>query len=189
MKSQRVILLGLATMLAAIVALQRLRVAPELASATPANSEEPLSEGAVRRLGTLRYRHTLQDRNAVAIMTLSPDDKYLTSLGFEGLQVLNLETGEANSWLKPQHNAVAACFSPDGKALSTAEVEKTRDFRQPLQVRFHLRRYEVGTGKLLAEAIVGLKEHRVEWVRFSADGKFFLTCARGRAGVSTVWDA
>jgi WD40 repeat protein len=95
---------------------------------------DPLPEGALARLGTVRLR---QSGGGVVF---SPDGKTLVSGGAGGLYVWDVTTGKELGWYRPRldgppHEALA--FSPDGKTLITADNSG---------LIWH---WEVGTGRFL----------------------------------------
>jgi WD40 repeat protein len=92
---------------------------------------DPLPDGALARLGTLRFR----DGNFVNLVALSPDGKTLAMGGNQGMRLLELTTGKELRTLKTGGpgfvNFNQAVFSPDGKVLATADFTGRIQFWNP----------------------------------------------------------
>jgi WD40 repeat protein len=120
---------------------------------------DPLPADAIARLGTLRFRPSDCNRNFLAF---SPDGKTVVSDGAAGLCVWDTTTGAPSSWFRDTFPALAACFSPDGKTLIAGDKWGT------------IRRWQVGTGKLLQETTQPRDPKYSAHVGFlSADGKTY----------------
>ena len=100
---------------------------------------DPLPQGALVRLGTLRFRHP----SGIRSMVFSPDGNVLATCGVGSVSLWNCKSGKELPRLPAQHvNAIA--FSPDGKTLVTAsDREKIRlwDIQKGKEIRaFAVRR-------------------------------------------------
>src|SRR6516225_8861719 len=103
------------------------------------NYGDPLPEGAVARLGTLRLRHVVRDGSGAACVVFSPDGKTLVSGGDVGVCAWDVTTGRGLGWPRDKAPAAAARFSADGKTLITADNNGS------------IRHWEVGTGRLIRQ--------------------------------------
>src|SRR5438132_500262 len=100
----------------------------------PDDYGDPLPEGAVARLGTVRLRHVIRDYSGAACVALSPDGKTLVVSG-EGnrAQLLEVATGKEVRQIEGPNKAPLLvqgyprwreeslywfAFSPDGKSLA-----------------------------------------------------------------------
>jgi WD40 repeat protein len=131
---------------------------------------DPLPEGAVARLGTIRLRHGSRE----SYWALSPDGKVLASLGDDGMIcVWDVATGKEIrrfgkvSALYPR----AIIFSPDDRLLATSCLQG------PVQI------WQVGTGKEVRKTDAELLSRGTA---FSPDGKTLAT--GGPGGVIYAWD-
>ena len=135
----------------------------------------PLSEFAIARLGTLRFRHNLRFGSGFATLMFSPDGKIVAATCDKGLAMWDAATGKNVSWFPPNPSIKAAAFTPDGKKLITCSHSpvKPRDFRTELRLLEH---WEVGTGKRLRqfEFERNRGESSTEFPMISADGKFLI---------------
>jgi WD40 repeat protein len=134
---------------------------------------DPLPAGAIARLGTLRFRHLSDNRYFVAF---SPDGKTVVSDGATGLCVWNAATGERAAWFRDTFPALAARFSTDGKTLIAGDKGGT------------IRRWQVGTGKLLQENRQP-RDPKSSGRRgfFSADGKTYGVVAEVQVTKPEIW--
>jgi WD40 repeat protein len=133
---------------------------------------DPLPDGVVARLGTVRFRHGYP----VYGMAYSPDGKRLASRASDGLRVWETATGkqcfvvpadpEPGSWFTD------VTFAADGRSVAVCDDKGL------------LRIFDVATGKLL-RSWRG-HESLVLHVVLSADGKTLATAGRDR--MVRVWD-
>jgi RNA polymerase sigma factor (sigma-70 family) len=118
---------------------------------------DPLPEGAIARLGTVRLR---QERGFWSDPAFSPDGKQLASQGGTGLRMWSLSDGKL-LW-SARELTLGMAFSPDGKLLA-ARDEQSICF------------LDSTTGRLI---------HRIPkkdyFLTFSPDGKLVVTCTDTR---------
>lgn len=161
--------------LATALAASTLAAQPAPLTGEPARVDlhgDRLPEGAVARLGTLRFRHG----NYVHDLAYSPDGKLLASVASDGLRVWEAATGkERFSATLPGTSGqwfTSIAFSPDSKILVAAGWDGT------------IHRFDPASGKTTrswrghADAAWG--------VAFSRDGKTLISA--GRDGVVRLWD-
>jgi WD40 repeat protein len=133
---------------------------------------DPLPEGAIARLGTVRLRHAgeIQD------FTFSPDGKLLASVAKEGDFVLGWTQTTIPLWdtatgklvrRLPGHKGLidTIAFSPDGRLLASVGAPVLQGHWVLENVDHHLRLWDVATGK----EVFALKEKGA--VAFSPDSK------------------
>src|SRR5215213_7985110 len=79
--------------------------------------DDPLPNGAVQRLGTIRLRHSGMVHGA----SFSPDGKYLASSGEDGpIRLWEPRTGKlVRRFQGPNQRVYSIAFSPDGKQLAS----------------------------------------------------------------------
>ena len=131
---------------------------------------DPLPEGAVGRLGTIKWRHGV-GLNGLAIV---PGTKNLASSGNYGFGVCiwDMNSGTPSQRLPIADNCSSLAFSPDGKLLFTNWY----------------RVIEVASGKILHSFAVPTYYGRP--VAFSPDGKTVAMAATGDKTESIwLWDA
>lgn len=130
---------------------------------------DPLPEGALARLGTVRWRHP-----RVRAVAFSFDGKRLASGGADGVvRIWDAATGEPLHALAGHKGWVASlAFSPDGKWLVSA-----------IDRRETLRLWETTNGRLVRSWNA---QSGVLSVTFTADSK--RVCAGGEDGSVRFWD-
>ena len=119
----------------------------------PGPGADPLPAGALKRLGTTRFRHG----SRILCMAYSPDGKTLVAGGGDDpVRVWDAETGKEKFQLKEPW-VYAAAFSPDGQTIATGGGFKT------------VRRWNASNG---TEILPPLKGHTgtIKALVFSPDG-------------------
>jgi WD40 repeat protein len=158
---------------------------------------DPLPDGAVARLGTLRWRHG----NLVAFAAFLPGGNSVVSASDDGyIRVWEYPTGKEIRRIKatgmnatepgssrPSGYLTAAAMTPDGKTIATSfsslmrAAPKAKDAPKTEDV---IRLHDLATGKELQS----LKAHSTLMMAlaFSADGKHLT--GRDATGIIRVWD-
>jgi RNA polymerase sigma factor (sigma-70 family) len=120
---------------------------------------DPLPEGAVARLGTLRFRVD----GEIQKLTFAPDGKMIAVVSGEGVWLLDAINGkplrhiDSASTLNPR-----LAFSPDGKRLlGTCEVRGKDRYRRLVRL------WETASGRKLLEC----ERNDVRWLGWSAEGQ------------------
>jgi RNA polymerase sigma factor (sigma-70 family) len=144
--------------------------------------DTPLPEGAVARLGTLRWRHG----GMTTAVQFAPDGKSLLTMGVDGLRVWDVDSGRCRNHLPNQEGRYLnpGILSADGKRVVSAE---------PYRKENRLRMWDVAGGRLLRE----FGDHPCIAGCFSPDGKVLATVGtvqpgdpriRDFANVISLWD-
>jgi WD40 repeat protein len=131
--------------------------------------DDPLPDGAITRMGTLRLRHP----DIIHDLDFSPDGRTLASAGDEGVvRIWDVATGKQILKL-PGHQggAHAAAFSPDGKTLASGDHGTVR-------------LWDLFTAREVRQ-FVGHDE-RVLYTQFSRDGEMLAT--RDFNGNVRLWE-
>ncbi len=131
---------------------------------------DPLPDGAIARLGTVRFRHG----GYALFLAFTPDEKRLISRGIDGVRIWEAATGK-ELWhlpLAPNTEWRTIDLSPDGKRLALIDQAAGG----PIQI------WDVDSGKKIAS--LGSKFRPP--IRFSPDGKW-LAAAVGTMDVE-LWD-
>jgi WD40 repeat protein len=150
--------------------------APEKAEARTDRYGDPLPEGAVARLGTLRLRHGSE----VLALAFSPDGSLIVTGGrFGQVQVWDVATGKSVRQLHVTGGLMyCLAFSPDGKLLAAADHHG-----QLCSI------WEVATGKLLFDGRnIYLREilpfmNTIGSASYAPDGKLLATADRGEVSL------
>src|SRR5262245_51731738 len=80
---------------------------------------DPLPEGAIARIGTVRWRHV-----GALFVAYAPDGKTLVSVARRSLRVWDVSTGRmVREVLTGQETALCAALSRDGRVLALADDE------------------------------------------------------------------
>lgn len=147
---------------------------PKTSEATGARTDrhgDPLPEGAIARLGTVRWRHDGYQATALAY---SPDGKTIAAVGFgRAVTLWDVSSGRLlHRFLHERHPSSNIAFSPDGTMLATGDWQVC-----------HL--WDIATGKELRQ----MKADRfvyMDSVAFAPDGK---TVAGGDGnGTLHLWE-
>jgi RNA polymerase sigma factor (sigma-70 family) len=131
---------------------------------------DPLPDGAVRRFGTLRFRH-----ESVAALAFTPDDKRLVAgVGREPLAVFDPADGRKQAEVGAQsaNNNYGFALSPDGKQIYATG--------------YYLTAFDLATG---AKGRVFKDAVRCNTVAVSPDGKRVACGLENRGGEAMVLDA
>jgi RNA polymerase sigma factor (sigma-70 family) len=132
---------------------------------------DPLPDGAIARLGTVRFRHGLP----ITFLAFTADGKRLVSHGGDGVRVWDSKNGKQLAYYAPDGpdfgNAID--LSPDGKVVAVAPGGQSK----PLELR------DADSGRLLG----ALPSKNSLRVRFSPDGKRLAVAANYPGGVE-LWD-
>src|SRR5262249_43391180 len=127
---------------------------------------DPMPAGAIARLGTVRFRTSLNGSGA-GKQAMSPHGKIIATASEGGGGGGGAVTGKALNWFPAKVRANAIAFTPDGKTLLT----DSQDCSQAVSIQ----QWEVGTGKLLREkkSEIDPNSRRMGDMggHFSADGK------------------
>jgi RNA polymerase sigma factor (sigma-70 family) len=177
---------------------------------------DPLPEGAVARLGTVRLRHK---EGGSGVLFAADGRQLITSANDGTVRFWDLNGGKQLLTLRSvQHGVSALALSPDGKLLAAADGNALRlwdaqtgrelrtipgatDFKQPAPLIFapdsatvaavakdgSIRLYEVATGK--EQRALPPQAEGVRCLAFTADGKGLVSAGgEGQAGPLRVWE-
>ncbi|HEY7329331.1 MAG TPA: sigma-70 family RNA polymerase sigma factor [Gemmataceae bacterium] len=142
---------------------------PEIPQVRRDRHGDPLPEGAIARLGTVRWRHGLYVHN----LAYSADGKKIAAVGLgRAITLWDADTGKEVCRFPDHAYSDAAAFSPDGKILATTGG--------PI---CHL--WDAATGKELRQ----LQGHTktVRGIAFAPDGKTLATVSQDET--ARLWDA
>jgi len=81
---------------------------------------DPLPEGAIARLGTVRFRHGLN----ISCVSFAPNGKFLATGSYDSsVRVWDRDTGKQRARFQVPHRAQICCnaFSPDGKVVAAGD--------------------------------------------------------------------
>jgi RNA polymerase sigma factor (sigma-70 family) len=144
---------------------------PKKPAAPPVRTDrhgDPLPDGALARLGTVRWRHGF----GVSALVYSPDGKRIAAVGAgRALTLWDAVTGKEVRHFPNRGQPTGVAFSPDSKVLATTDYD-------------HCHLWDVSTGKELRH-LEGKKE-TARTIAFSPDGKIV---AAGCYGDSLLWDS
>jgi WD40 repeat protein len=141
---------------------------------------DPLPDGALARIGTLRFRCPFD----LFQLTFSPDGKLLAVAGGDGLHLWEFPSGKECLHIIPaggapndptRHTVTAVEFSPDGKTVAVGAPDAS------------VRLWDVASGKELRK--LGRLPNPVVSFAFSPDGKTVAASSEvGDSGTVAVWD-
>jgi WD40 repeat protein len=147
---------------------------------------DPLPEGAIARLGTLRLKHTPAGDPTIDVVHFSPDGKKMVSLvyGAASIRLWDSASGKEipGPWAAAGQRFTAVAFSADSAQLA-AGVDGNRGPGQPEANGRQVLVYDIAGAKLL-KTLTGLGHH-VRSLSFADAGKT-LVCAG--EGVVSWWD-
>ncbi|HWY86855.1 MAG TPA: WD40 repeat domain-containing protein, partial [Gemmataceae bacterium] len=99
----------------------------ETGSRVPTNTDaqgDPLPEGAIARLGSLRFKHAPGGDPTIDVAMFAPDGNVIASLvyGQGSIRLWNASDGKEipGPWSKSMQRFTAMTFSPDGTVLAAA---------------------------------------------------------------------
>ena len=163
------------------------------ASQTPAKPRldslgDPLPDGAIARLGTLRFKHSPSNDPTVDIVRYSPDGTKIVSLVYsqQAVRLWEADTGKEikGPWTK-QNQITAVAFSPDSKTLAVADQpggKGNNAFKKKGEESPHnLYLYEIGS-KDAAKTLPG-PQKSVQALMFADDAKTLIAAGSG----SVTW--
>ena len=136
---------------------------------------DPLPEGAIRRLGSVRFRHI----GGILSVDYSPDGKTIASGGRDWTaRIWDAQTGEEIHRWETDGQALAVCFSPDGKTLACGVGEPDTYRSRPKRRAVLL--WDTATGKEIGK--LGDLTTDIRTIAFSPDGD------RLAAGAGSTYD-
>jgi WD40 repeat protein len=121
---------------------------------------DPLPEGAIARLGTVRFRHGAN----IAGLSFTPDGKAVISRGFTGVRVWESSTGKELASIPADANAIFSASALSADATHLAVIRRPRGAARP---ELPIQLLDRATGRLIRELSDGI------YIRpcFSPDGK------------------
>ena len=170
-------------------------IIPTLRAQTPKQPRmdslgDRLPDGALARLGTLRYKHAPSGDPTIDVASFSPDGKRIASLvyGRGSVHICDAATGKEipGAW-KSNHGCTAFAFSPDGStlAMTTNQNQIPQKMVKGKEVAKQevISLFDIVSGKL-AKALTGQPEN-IRALVFADGGKTLVS-----AGMGTVrwWD-
>ncbi len=152
---------------------------------------DPLPDGAIARLGTLRFQHTPASGRVIENAVLSPDGTKVVSLTTNssvGIRLWEAESGKeiAGPWSAASQRFSAVCFSPDSKILAAAVVPsaskvaitaKKATKMNPKTLAGTTFLFDIAAGKQVATLPPGTKMVRA--LAFADGGKTLVTAGAG----------
>src|SRR5207245_843841 len=117
---------------------------------------DPLPDGAIARLGTVRFRGQFQGA------ALSPDGKTLAVSNFQALTLFDVATGKTIKTLRNERGIgmASVVFSPDGKMLAST------DHGNAIQL------WDIASGQPVRQISSPGRVRPGSGIVFSADGRF-----------------
>jgi WD40 repeat protein len=140
---------------------------------------DPLPEGAIARIGTLRFKHNPAQGGAMDVALFAPDGSKIVTLSqdFGSIRLWDAESGKDiqgpwSTYNKP-HSAVA--FSPDSTKL--AAVASANFFGNPQAQRAEIIVYDIARGQAV-KTIAPIK-HNARALAFADGGKTIVSAGEG----------
>jgi WD40 repeat protein len=121
---------------------------------------DPLPEGAVARLGTLRFKHNPAQQSTVDVALFAPDGSRIVSLSQnnDSVRLWDAATGKElpGPWTAPHKRYNAVAFSPDSAMLAVAANMEFTDKGQARRQEITL--YDLARARAL-KVISGINHH------------------------------
>ena len=175
-------------LVAAFLVVGNVMAQPAIWSRTDALGD-PLPEGAIARLGTLRFKHTPAKNGTIDMAIFSPDGTKAVSLvsGLGSIRLWNTASGKEISgpWDNANLRFSSCAFSPDGKLLA---VGINPGFRPNPNVNTKVSRdavilYDIATSAQVKN--LAAQPHNVQAVGFADEGKTLIAAGDG---IIRWWD-